>query len=73
MKVTTDRPSRASGPGHAMVPASRFRPFAVLSAATLVLALCAQLLGNATAAAGAGLPSHLRVGHTVRSILVPGF
>lgn len=72
MKFTTHRALRAAAlaPGTALL--SRSRQLSALIGVTLVLGLCGQLAGDATAAASGGLPADLRVGHTVKSVVVPG-
>ena len=52
--------------------ASRFRVLAALTVATLALGLAGQLPGDATATAGVSSAADLRVGHTVKRIVVKG-
>jgi predicted dienelactone hydrolase len=71
MKFTTDRASTTSALAQAVGISSRSRLLVALVAAPLALALFAQLPGHAAAATG-GLTAHLRVGHTVKRIIVGG-
>lgn len=72
MRFTTERAVKASGLAHAVALVSRSRRLAALIAATLALGLAGQMPGGQTAAASAGLTKDLRVGHTVKAIVVPG-
>jgi hypothetical protein len=72
MRLTTSRALRAAALALGAALVSRSRLLATLSAATLAPGLVGQLPGDATAAASAGLAADLRVGHTVKRIVVPG-
>ena len=63
---------RAATPTIDAALVGRSRLLAALVAATLALSFAGQLLGDAPAAAAAGLSADLRVGHTVKGITVPG-
>jgi predicted dienelactone hydrolase len=52
--------------------ASRFRLLVALGVTTLVLGLAGQLPGDTTATASVASAGDLRVGHTVKRIVVPG-
>jgi len=71
MNFTTNRLLQLSALTHAMARVSRSRVLAVPFAATLVLAYCGQHSSPARADA-TGQSADVRVGHTVRSMLVPG-
>jgi predicted dienelactone hydrolase len=72
MTFMPPRPFRASAPVTGAGLVSRSRLLATLIAGTLALGLAGQLPRDATAAGGAGPAEKLRVGHTVKRIVVPG-
>jgi hypothetical protein len=72
MRLPTSRALRAAALALGAALVSRSRLLATLIAATLALGLSGQMPGDATAAASTGLAADLRVGHTVKRIVVPG-
>jgi hypothetical protein len=72
MRLTTSRALKAAALALGAPLVSRARRLAALMAATLALGLSGQMPGDETAAADAGPAKDLRVGHTVKRIVVPG-
>jgi predicted dienelactone hydrolase len=72
MNLTTYRALRAAAPAPGAALPNRSRLLAALMAVTLGVGLSGQGLGKAAAAQSAGLAEDLRVGHKVKTIVVPG-
>jgi predicted dienelactone hydrolase len=72
MTLATHHALKAAALRAGATMASRFRPLAALCVATLALGLAGQLPGDATAAVSVASAADLRVGHTVKRIVVPG-
>jgi predicted dienelactone hydrolase len=71
MRFTTRRALGAAALVPGAAPVSRSRRLAALIAAMLALGLCGQLPRDAAAAASAGSPAELPIGHTVKRVVVP--
>jgi predicted dienelactone hydrolase len=72
MKFSTDRSLKASALAHAVTLVSRSRLLVTLIASTLALGLAGQMPGGQAAGASPALAKDLRVGHTLKTIAVPG-
>jgi predicted dienelactone hydrolase len=72
MTLATHNALKAAALPAGATMASRFRLLVALCVATLALGLAGQLPGDATAAVSVASAADLRVGHTVRQIVVPG-
>ena len=72
MTPATHHALRAAAHPAGAALASRIRVLAALTVATLALGLAGQLPGDATATAGVSSAADLRVGHTVKRIVVKG-
>jgi predicted dienelactone hydrolase len=72
MRLTTSRALRAAALALGAALVRRSRLLATLIAATFAPGLVGLLPGDAAAAASAGLAADLRVGHTVKRIVVSG-